>query len=129
MLPHLLLGRARAPAHQEGHGLDVAALAGGVRGHGGARPLRGLARRRESLLEEQADRRASVGQAEPGVEPRGLQEPVEGAAAPAEEVLDRPVVAAQGSVGGRGRQAVGVGARHRSWGGAAALLPQSLPRP
>ena len=86
VLLHLLLGGARPTADQEGHGFDVASLAGRVRGRRGARLLGGLPRGREALLEEQADRRAGVGQAETGIEPRGLVEPVKGPPAPAEEI-------------------------------------------
>ena len=75
VLRHLLLGGARTTADQEGDGFDVASLASRVRGHHGARLLGGLARGREALLEEQADRRAGVGQAETGIEPRGLVNP------------------------------------------------------
>ena len=95
MLHHLPLGVPRAAADEEGHGLDVAPLPRRLARRGGAGGLRRGPGRREALLEEQADRRAGVGERQAGIERRRLAKRVRGAPAPAEELPHPLVVAIQ----------------------------------
>ena len=99
MLHHLPLGVLRPAADEERDGLDVAALSRRLARGGGASGLRCGPGRREALLQEQADRRAGVGEREAGIERHRLAKRVRGFPAPAEELPHRLVVAIDSAAG------------------------------
>ena len=115
MLLHLALGRSGSAPDQQRDGLDVTSLPRRLGRRGRAGSLRGLPRRSEPLVEEEADGRARVGQRQAGVERCRLVEGVERASTPAEKITHPLVVPGEGGGRGRrGRKPVPVGAQgHR----------------
>ena len=100
VLAHSLLGPIRSAGDELGHGLHVAAL---PRRRPGCRPPRVLGagpRLGETLVEEVADRRASVGHGETRIEGERAVEQVQGGPVPAEQPVDRPIIGVEGTRGG-----------------------------